>query len=125
MQTNRRGAALALVGALGIASMVGSAPSLEAQVPPLVSTTTTSTAPPSSGDGSAQPSGSDLSEGSSHAPEGAPDSQGDGTAAPAGGIVVPPEAQRIINAVRRSGPSSNQDVLSRLDALRSLGMPED
>jgi murein DD-endopeptidase MepM/ murein hydrolase activator NlpD len=128
VQTSRRGAALALAGALGLASVVATAPSLRAQVPPLVSTsttTTTTTAPPATGGTEAQPSGSDLSEGSSQAPEGAPDSQGDGTAPPAGGIVVPPEAQRIISSVRRSGPSSNLDVLSRLDALRSLGMPEE
>ena len=68
-----------------------------------------------------QPSGSDFSEGASQAPAGAKDAQGDGTAAPAGGIVVPPEAQQIIDAVRRSGPSSNADLLARLDALRDLG----
>jgi murein DD-endopeptidase MepM/ murein hydrolase activator NlpD len=91
----------------------------------LVPSTTTTTAPPPNRDTTAQPSGSDFSEGASTAPAGAPDAQGDGTAAPTGGIVVPPEALRIIDSVRRSGPTSNQDVLARLDALRDMGMPED
>jgi murein DD-endopeptidase MepM/ murein hydrolase activator NlpD len=126
--SRRHRAALALLGALALGSAVAAAPSLQAQeVPPLVSssttTTTSTTAPPSTD--TDEPSGSDFSEGSSEAPAGAPDAKGDGTAAPVGGIVVPPEAQRIIDSVRRSGPSSNADLLSRLDALRDLGMPED
>jgi murein DD-endopeptidase MepM/ murein hydrolase activator NlpD len=124
VEPSRRPAALALAAALGLATAAIATPSLEAQVPPLVSTTTTTTGPPPAEEPSSQPSGSDLSHGSSTAPEGAPDAQGDGTAAPPGGIEVPPEAMRIINAVQRTGPSSNHDVLSRLDALRVLGMPE-
>ena len=105
---------------------VAAGPSSQAQeIPPLVSSTTTSTTAPGSPQTAGQPSGSDLSKGSSEAPAGAEDAQGDGTAAPVGGIVVPPEARRIIDSVRRSGPSSNADLLARLDALRELGMPED
>jgi murein DD-endopeptidase MepM/ murein hydrolase activator NlpD len=124
---SRRRAVLALTIALGLASGLVVVPSLQAQeVPPLVSSTTTSTttAPSPSGTES-PPSGSDLGEGSSEAPAGAKDTGGDGAAAPVGGIVVPPEAQRIIDSVHRTGPSSNADLLHRLDALRELGMSED
>ena len=123
-----RARAGALAGGLlatAILTTGGGAGSSGAQVPPLISTTTTTTtSPPPAGEPS-EPSGDDLSEGSSQAPAGAPDAQGDGTAPPPGGIVVPPEAQQIINAVRRTGSSSNGDVLARLDALRDLGMAED
>jgi murein DD-endopeptidase MepM/ murein hydrolase activator NlpD len=123
---SRRPAALALAGALLLGTFLAAAPALQAQeVPPLVSSTTTTTAAPASTETTDEPSGSDFTEGASSAPTGAKDAQGDGTAAPTGGIVVPPEAQRIISSVRRSGPSSNADLLARLDALRELGMPED
>jgi murein DD-endopeptidase MepM/ murein hydrolase activator NlpD len=124
----RRRAALALTGALALGALMAFAPSLGAQVPPLVSTTTTSTtttAPPDGTATTAPPSGGDFSDGASKAPEGAADAKGDGAVAPAGGIVVPPEAQRIINSVRRSGPSNNDALLSGLDALRDLGLPDD
>jgi hypothetical protein len=42
-----------------------------------------------------------------------------------GGIVVPPEAQRIIDSVRRSGASSNASLLERLGALRDVGLSEE
>jgi murein DD-endopeptidase MepM/ murein hydrolase activator NlpD len=112
--------AIAVAGALSLVAM----PPLRAQVPPLVGSTTTTTAPPTADSGSS-PSGSDLADGSSPAPEGAKDAGGDGTAAPAGGIVVPPEAQRIIDAVPRSGASSNAVLLERLQALRDLGLSEE
>lgn len=116
-----------LLLALSVTTLVGvaltMAPGTAAQVPPLVpsNTTTTSAAPdrdPSS------PSGSDLADGSSRAPTGAEDAGGDGAAAPPGGIQVPPEAQRIIASVRRSGPSSSGPLVASLDALRDLGLSE-
>ena len=122
--SSHRRAALALVTALALGAAVAVTPSLQAQeVPPLVSSTTT-TAPPATHT-TQQPSGSDFSDGASEAPAGAKDAGGDGAVAPTGGIVVPPEAQRIIGSVRRSGPSSNASLLKSLDALRKLGMSED
>lgn len=107
---------MALVAAASAATAIAAAPIARAQVPPVLGPTTTTTTAPSSGP--------DLDSGSS-APEGAEDAKGDGAPAPAGGIRVPPEAQRIIDAVPRTGPRSSQDLLDRLDALRELGMPEE
>jgi murein DD-endopeptidase MepM/ murein hydrolase activator NlpD len=122
---SRRRRLLALVSAGAAVATVLVVPSLEAQVPPLMGTSSTTTTAPQSSATTTPPSGSDFSEGSSPAPEGAKDAGGDGTAAPSGGIVVPPEAQAIINAVPRSGPSSNSTLLERLDALRDLGLSEE
>jgi len=83
-------------------------------------TTTAASTPPTS----AAPSGSDLSEGANRAPDGAEDAGGDGAAAPAGGIQVPPEAQRLINSVRRTGANSNGRLLSELTRLEALGLAE-
>jgi murein DD-endopeptidase MepM/ murein hydrolase activator NlpD len=103
-------------------------PVAAAQVPPVVdgsstSSTTTPTQeqapPPSSG-----PSGDDLAEGADQAPPGAKDSGGDGAPAPAWGVKVPAEAQRIMNSVARTGPSSSEHLLGRLAELRDLGLPE-
>jgi murein DD-endopeptidase MepM/ murein hydrolase activator NlpD len=123
----RRRTSLALFAALASGAAVALAPSSQAQeVPPLVSsTTTTSTTAPPTTESQPQPSGTDFSQGSSQAPAGAQDAGGDGAAAPTGGIVVPPEAQRIISSVHRTAPSSNAALLGRLDALRDLGMSED
>lgn len=117
----RRRAALALTGALALGSLVAGAPSLRAQVPPVLPTTTT--APGS--DTTGAPSGSDLGDGSSKAPAGAPDAKGDGSSPPSGGIVVPSEAQRIIDAVPRTGPSDNDALLASLRSLRDLGLSEE
>jgi murein DD-endopeptidase MepM/ murein hydrolase activator NlpD len=121
MPTTRR-ALLAVLGAAALASAALTAPALQAQVPPLVSTTTTTTttAPPRA----AGPTGDDLSDGTSQAPAGAEDPKGDGAAAPSGGINVPPAAQRIIDAVPRTGASNNEHLLASLAPLRELGMPE-
>ena len=121
---SRRRPSLALALAASAALSLVAMPPLRAQVPPLVGSTTTTTAPPASDPGSS-PSGSDFAEGSSAAPEGAKDTGGDGAPAPAGGIVVPPEAQRIIDAVPRSGASSNAALLDRLQLLRDLGLSEE
>ncbi len=144
MTSSRRSRLLALAGALAIAASMLAAPTLQAQVPPLVgSTTTTTTAPPEPDPGSepsdptepsepadpepsgSEPAGSDFSEGAAAAPVGAKDPGGDGAAAPVGGIVVPPQAQQIINAVQRTGSNSSAALLERLDALRDLGLSEE
>jgi murein DD-endopeptidase MepM/ murein hydrolase activator NlpD len=125
MSAVRRRSLLALLGAAALASAVLAAPSSRAQVPPLLPSSTTTTAPPSSTDPpSSEPSGRDFSEGSSEAPAGAPDAEGDGAAAPDGGIVVPAEAQRIISAVRRSGPSDAAGLVASLVPLQALGLSE-
>jgi len=66
----------------------------------------------------------DLS-GSDTAPTGATDVKGDGAPAPKGGIAVPPEAQAIIDAVPRTGPSSTKALLEALEPVRALGVPEE
>jgi murein DD-endopeptidase MepM/ murein hydrolase activator NlpD len=58
------------------------------------------------------------------APAGAEDPQGDGAPAPEQGIVVPPEAQRIIDSVQRTGSNSNAPLLTALSELVALGMTE-
>ena len=122
---SRRHRSIALAVAIASAVSLLAVPPLRAQVPPLVGSTTTTTTAPAAAEPGPPPSGSDFAEGSSPAPEGAKDAGGDGAAAPAGGIVVPPEAQRIINAVPRSGPSSSDALLDRLQALRDLGLSEE
>jgi len=118
--------AVAAGAALGI-------PASQAQVAPVdEGTTTTTTAAPAptttttapAQPAGSQPSGSQLSSGASKAPAGAQDAGGDGTSAPSGGIAVPPEAQRIINSVRRSGPSDNGPLLALLPQLQALGLSE-
>ena len=118
----RAALALALAGALSVAV---SAPASSAQVPPVLDPTTTTTAPESApSTTSPPPSGDDLSDGADRAPDGAQDAGGDGSAAPSGGIAVPPEAQRIIDSVRRTGPSSDGHLLTELTQLEALGLPE-
>lgn len=100
----------------------------QGQVPPVLDPTTTTTAPPpspASEPAAPGPSGDDLASGSAPAPAGAQDSGGDGPAAWSGGIAVPPEAQRIIDSVPRSGPSSTDALLQALAQVEALGVPRD
>jgi murein DD-endopeptidase MepM/ murein hydrolase activator NlpD len=123
MRPPARWLTLAVACGLGVAL---TAPSSAAQVPPVLDPTTPTTAseaPPTS-DEPAQPSGSQLSDGADKAPAGAQDAGGDGAAAPSTGIRVPPEAQRIINSVRRTGASSNADLLAQLTQLEALGLSQ-
>lgn len=113
--------ALLVAAAVVAASVV--APRSEAQVAPAFDSptttapsSTTTTTPP-------RPSGDQFS-GSSQAPPGAKDAGGDGAAAPDGGIAVPPDAQRIINSVKRSRPNSDSRLLSMLPQLERLGISE-
>ncbi|MGQ0433463.1 MAG: M23 family metallopeptidase [Microthrixaceae bacterium] len=127
---------LAVAVAVAVATIV-SGPTSRAQVP---GDSTTSTAPASSASsttsatapeatttttaGSGQPSGDQFAERSSAAPTGAQDSGGDGAAAPAEGIVVPPEAQRIINSVKRSRSNSSAKLLALMPQLQAFGVSE-
>lgn len=101
-------------------------PSSNAQVPDpsAPSSTTTTTAPPTTTTTTTQPSGDQFSDGSSQAPAGAQDAGGDGSAAPEGGIVVPPEAQRIIDSVQRTRANSASRLVSMLAELQALGLSE-
>lgn len=102
-------------------------PRSDAQVPPAVDGSTTTTAAPSDSSPppqGSQPSGEEFSSGADRAPAGAQDAGGDGASAPSGGIAVPPEAQRIINSVRRSRPSSTGPLVDMLGQLRALGLSE-
>ena len=118
-----RWSASAVLAGLALAVLV--APVAQGQVPPVVTTTTT-TSPPATTT-TAAPSGSSGSgfEGSDAAPAGAQDAGGDGAAAPAGGIAVPPEAQRIIDSVARSGSSSTDGLLEALSQVEALGLSKE
>jgi murein DD-endopeptidase MepM/ murein hydrolase activator NlpD len=115
---------MAAIAGLAAVALV---PRASAQVPPVIEGTTTTTSAetaPDSGDSpSSSPSETDFSDGD-QAPEGAQDAGGDGAPPPASGVSVPPEAQRIIDAVARTGASSNARLLARLGELRDLGLPE-
>jgi peptidoglycan LD-endopeptidase LytH len=103
------------------------APSALAQLPPLGpgETTTTTSPPPPDGGG---PGPGPAPDGP--APEGgAPgdadpgDGSGGGTAPRWGQI--PPEAQRIIDSVPRTGPSSSKELVEALAQLEALGVDRD
>lgn len=124
-----------MVASVVVAGALFAGPAASAQVPPLWgsgTTTTTTTpppqpepaSPPPSSSEPAQPSGSDFS-GSDQAPAGAKDAGGDGAPAPSGGIRVPPEAQRIIDSVVRTGASSSDALLEALAPVEALGLPRD
>ena len=112
-----------VAGATALAAVIVN-PSAAAQVPPLGGSTTTTTAPPQDPAPASEPSGDDLADGADRAPEGAKDPGGDGAPAPAWGVKVPAEAQRIINSVARTGPSSSEGIIARLAQLTDLGLPE-
>ncbi len=117
----RSGAALALIALL--VAGVAVAPRREARtasvIPILDLFTTTTTAPPKASSTTAKPTTSTTA--ASQAPKGAVDAGGDGVAPPAGGIVVPPEAQKIIDAVKRTKPRDDRALVDGLTALTDLG----
>lgn len=118
---------MAAATAAGLA--LAAIPVAQAQTPPWIAPTTTTTAPPPTEpppaeQPAAQPSGDQLADGSNQAPAGAKDSGGDGAPAPRGGISVPPEAQAIIDSVPRSGSSSSSGLYARMSELTALGLPE-
>jgi murein DD-endopeptidase MepM/ murein hydrolase activator NlpD len=125
-QDRRSARWLGIAVACGLGLIAG-APRSEAQVPPILdptTTTTPTTAAPTPTTAAPQPSGSTLAGGAAPAPAGAQDAGGDGASAPSGGIRVPAEAQRIINSVRRTGPSDNAQLLADLGQLEALGLPQ-
>ena len=124
MSSARRRRTLALLGAVIVGALAVPYATAQAQVPPLLApSTTTSTAPPSS-PSTAAPSSNDFSSGADPAPAGAPDAKGDGAPAPSGGIKVPAEAQRVIGSVVRTGASNNRALLDSLAGLQALGLSE-
>lgn len=119
-----------LVAALAAAGLALVVPVAQAQTPPWLGgpTTTTTATPPTTQQQPPppdQPSGDQLAGGSSEAPAGARDTGGDGAPAPRGGIPVPPEAQRIIDSVPRTGSSSSSGLLARMTELTALGLPQE
>lgn len=118
-----------LLAAGAVAAMVALAPPSVAQVAPGVNTTpasepdSTSTTSTTSTTTPAQASGGEF-DGGSKAPGGAKDPGGDGAAAPEGGISVPPEAQRIINSVRRTRANNNSRLIAALPQLTAFGISE-
>jgi murein DD-endopeptidase MepM/ murein hydrolase activator NlpD len=116
----RLGAALALLALLaaGVAVAPGSQARPSSDNPILDLFTTTTTAP---GTTTTKPKATTPTTTASKAPAGAVDSGGDGLTPPTGGIVVPPEAQRIINAVKRTKARDDQALVDGLSALTDLG----
>jgi murein DD-endopeptidase MepM/ murein hydrolase activator NlpD len=119
MRQDRRRAAAALLLAAVTAATLLAAPATQAQ-DPVGALFTTTTQPPAT----TAPPGPAVAP-SEEAPAGAQDPQGDGAPAPEQGIVVPPEAQRIIDSVERTGSNSNGPLLAALAELVSLGMSQD
>ncbi len=117
MAHDRRRALLAvLLAAAALAGTLG-APSSDAQDNPLVDLFTTTTTRP--------PTTTSTTVASSESPPGAEDARGDGAPAPDEGISVPPDAQKLIDAVKRTGSNSNGKLLTALSELIALGMPQD
>ena len=87
--------------------------------------TTTTTAPPKKPSTTTPASSSTAPSKGNQSPDGAEDPHGDGTTPPAGGIVVPPEAQKLINAVKRTGSSDDEALVAGLAGLTSLGMSQE
>ena len=116
--------ALAVSAGVAVAVALG-VPASEAQVPPVVDESSTTTAPESSTTTPppSEPSG-DQFAGSNQAPAGAQDSGGDDAAPPVSGIAVPPEAQRIISSVKRTGSSSSSELVRMVGELQTLGLSE-
>lgn len=113
------GLLIAVAAAVALTATVGES---MAQVPPLLGSTTTTAPESTTTTAAGQPDGGDLSSGTDQAPAGAQDAGGDGAAPPSGGIAVPPEAQRIIDSVRRSGSNRTDGLVAQVETLESLGV---
>jgi murein DD-endopeptidase MepM/ murein hydrolase activator NlpD len=123
MAKDRRRATVALLLAAASAAGMLVAPSSQAQENPIEDLFTTTTKAPATTATTAAPPSSEVAP-AQEAPAGAEDPQGDGAPAPEQGIVVPPEAQRIIDSVQRTGSNSNAPLLTALSELVALGMTE-
>ncbi|MDP1819164.1 MAG: M23 family metallopeptidase [Acidimicrobiales bacterium] len=131
MTSERRRAVAALAVAASLVAALLAAPGTHAQTNPIGDLfTTTTTATPTTTPPTAAPDAATAAEGGAggeepaEAPAGAEDAKGDGAPAPSSGIVVPPEAQRIIDAVKRTGSNSNARLLTAISELVALGMTE-
>ena len=124
MASARRRAVATLVLTVVAGAVLVVAPQSGAQDNPLIGalTTTTKARPPSTTTTKA-PTGAQLGAGAAPAPSGAKDvGGGDGAATPAGGIVVPPEAQRIIDSVHRTPPSNDAALVAAVHQLVDLSL---
>ena len=124
MPKDRRRAAIALLLAAASGAGVLVAPASHAQEDPIGDLFTTTTRAPATTATTAAPPPSSVAP-SQEAPAGAEDPQGDGAPVPAEGIVVPAEAQKIIDSVQRTGSNSNGALLTALSELVALGMSQD
>ena len=124
MGPDRRRTLVALLVAAGSAAAILLAPTSRAQQPDPIGglLTTTTQAPATTASTAAPPPEVGPSE---PAPPGAEDAEGDGTAPPESGIVVPPDAQAIIDSVKRTGSNSNGPLLTALSELVALGMSQE
>jgi murein DD-endopeptidase MepM/ murein hydrolase activator NlpD len=123
MARDRRRAAVALLLAAVSGAGLLAAPVSDAQEDPVGDLFTTTTQAPATTGTTAPPTSAAAPV--EEAPAGAEDPQGDGAPAPEQGIVVPPEAQKIIDSVQRTGSNSNGPLLTALEELVRLGMPQD
>jgi len=125
MTHDRRRATAVLVLAAVSGAGILAAPVTSAQTNPILDLfTTTTIAAPGTPVPETSPGEVPAEEQPTEAPAGAEDAKGDGAPAPAGGIVVPAEAQRIIDKVKRTGSSSNAELLTAVSQLVALGMSE-
>lgn len=122
MHPDRRRARRALLLAGLLLGGLVAVPAVEAQDDPITGLFTTTTAAPRP---KPAPTTTSTAAPPAAAPAGAEDAKGDGVAAPKGGIVVPPEAQRIIDAVKRTRPSSTEALVQGLQGLVDLGLSEE
>jgi murein DD-endopeptidase MepM/ murein hydrolase activator NlpD len=121
MATRSRFLAIGVAAAAALATAVaGALPASQAQVPVVSSTSSTS---PASTTTSSTTSTTIGGGGSTPAPPGAQEG-GDGGSAP-GRIQVPPEAQRIINSVRRTPANSSTRLLAAVAPLEAVGLTHD
>jgi murein DD-endopeptidase MepM/ murein hydrolase activator NlpD len=120
----RRARAAALAAGLLLGGLV-LAPRSDAQTDPLGGLLTPPTKPQPTTTAPKEPATTTTIAPSQPSPKGAVDAKGDGVAAPKGGIVVPPEAQRIIDAVKRTAPQSSERLVEALRGLTDLGMSQE
>jgi murein DD-endopeptidase MepM/ murein hydrolase activator NlpD len=121
---------LAAATAAGVLAAGLLAPSALAQLPPLgpgETTTTTAPPPPAGGEPGPEPDGPAPAGSAPTTGAGADPGDGGGgdsrTTARWG--QVPPEAQRIIDSVPRTGPSSSKSLVEALAELEALGVDRD
>lgn len=125
-RSGHRARSLAIAAAVGLGAVVATTvgPGVQAQSSDPIGDLFTTTTRPAPRTSTTTAGASDVAGGSTPAPAGAQDAGGDGAAPPAGGIVVPPEAQKLIDAVRRSRANSSERLVAGLGQLTALGATE-